>query len=199
MALSPDGTILAVAMYGDGIALYDVHSQKLREELDLPVTNPRTSFLRWSSDGKQLISAHTNNTLRYWDVASGLQMKCNRMQGGSSRVERMALSQSGKVGATVTIDGSIYLWEAETGNAVGTVVLFPDRQHLLVSPDGHYRTTLDTEKDLVHIVQTDSGEQLTLTPAEFAEKYGWKNDPEKVRLNLGALTEPEIPESEPEP
>ena len=24
--------------------------------------------------------------------------------------------------------------------------------------------------------------QVTLTPEEFAQKYGWKNDPERVRL-----------------
>jgi hypothetical protein len=27
---------------------------------------------------------------------------------------------------------------------------------------------------------TESGEQLTLTPEEFAQKYGWKNDPNRV-------------------
>jgi hypothetical protein len=28
----------------------------------------------------------------------------------------------------------------------------------------------------------DSGDQQTLTPAELKKKYGWKNDPERVRL-----------------
>jgi hypothetical protein len=28
----------------------------------------------------------------------------------------------------------------------------------------------------------DDGGQVTLTPEEFAQKYGWKNDPERVRL-----------------
>ena len=32
------------------------------------------------------------------------------------------------------------------------------------------------------MVQTDDGSQLTLTPDEFAAKYGWQNDPERVRL-----------------
>ena len=29
---------------------------------------------------------------------------------------------------------------------------------------------------------TEQGERLTLTPAEFFKKYGWKNDPAKVNL-----------------
>ena len=37
---------------------------------------------------------------------------------------------------------------------------------------------------MVHIVQTDQGQE-TLTPEEFAKKYGWKNDPERVRLVAG--------------
>jgi len=70
---------------------------------------------------------------------------------------------------------------------------------LYISPDGHYRTTLDAEKELVYVVQTDSGEHLTLTPAEFADKFGWKNDPDKVRLNLGARVAPEKSKSTAEP
>ena len=51
------------------------------------------------------------------------------------------------------------------------------------SADGHYRATpVNWERDLRYVVQTDAGEQLTLTPAEFSEKYGWKNDRERVRL-----------------
>jgi hypothetical protein len=40
---------------------------------------------------------------------------------------------------------------------------------------------------LVYVVLTEDDEQITLTPAEFEQRYGWKNDPSKVRL----LPEPE--------
>jgi len=195
MALSPDRTILAVASYG-GIALCDLRSQEVRNTLALPDPNLGTRFVRWSSDGKQLISGHSDNMVRYWDEAFGLQAKCNQMQPTISwnptiyGVGRMTLSESGESGATIFSD-SIYLWEAKTGDPIGRVVLLPDRQYVFVNPEGHYVATREIEKDLVYVVQTDSGEQLTLAPAEFAEKYGWKNDPEKVVLNLGAPAEPE--------
>ena len=51
-----------------------------------------------------------------------------------------------------------------------------------LSPSGHYRAGQGIEKWLVHVAQLDDGSQMTLTPSEFATKYGWKNHPTKVRL-----------------
>ena len=51
-----------------------------------------------------------------------------------------------------------------------------------VSPDGHFKGSEGISDKLIYIVQSEDGVQHTLTPAEFAEKYDWKNDPEKVRL-----------------
>jgi len=56
-----------------------------------------------------------------------------------------------------------------------------DGKHAVVSPQGHFRGSPDVEKEFAYIVRTDK-EQLTLTPTEFAKKYGWKNDPSKVSL-----------------
>ena len=42
-------------------------------------------------------------------------------------------------------------------------------------------TGVDAEQDLVYVVQTCAGQE-TLTPAEFAGKYAWENDPNKVGL-----------------
>ena len=41
---------------------------------------------------------------------------------------------------------------------------------------------MEFERGLVYIVQTAAG-QLTLTPGEFEQRFGWKNDPETVRLD----------------
>jgi hypothetical protein len=53
---------------------------------------------------------------------------------------------------------------------------------LAVSPDGHFKGSEGISDKLIYIVQTDDGVQHTLTPAEFANQYGWKNDPKKVQL-----------------
>ena len=41
--------------------------------------------------------------------------------------------------------------------------------------------TLNAERHIVYAVETEAGQE-TLTPAEMAKKYGWHNDPAKVRL-----------------
>jgi len=56
----------------------------------------------------------------------------------------------------------------------------------VISPDGHWAGPPEAEQQLAYVVLLDSGEQQTLTPAEFAKRYGWKNDPGKV----GIATEP---------
>jgi len=53
---------------------------------------------------------------------------------------------------------------------------------LAVSPDGHYTMVGPFDDEFVYTVLTEDGRQITLTAAEFAEKYGWKNDPDKVQL-----------------
>jgi len=53
---------------------------------------------------------------------------------------------------------------------------------LAIMADGNYRGTPDSEKDIVMVALTDDGQQLTITPAEFAAGFGWQNDPSKVTL-----------------
>jgi hypothetical protein len=50
-----------------------------------------------------------------------------------------------------------------------------------VSSEGHVRADGDVGDELVYVIQTATGQQ-TLSLSEFEQKYGWKNDPSKVRL-----------------
>ena len=56
-----------------------------------------------------------------------------------------------------------------------------DKQYTAISPDGPFSGSPDVKQEFVYVVHTDAG-QDTLAPAEFAQKYGWKNDPSKVTL-----------------
>jgi hypothetical protein len=61
------------------------------------------------------------------------------------------------------------------------VLLKEDDQVPAISAEGHYRGETGVEVELVYVVQTEKG-QDTLTPAEFAMKYRWRNSPTAVRL-----------------
>jgi hypothetical protein len=39
----------------------------------------------------------------------------------------------------------------------------------------------EVSRQIVTVVETAQGQE-TLSPAEFAKKYGWQNDPAQVRL-----------------
>ena len=68
----------------------------------------------------------------------------------------------------------------------GTLVyLQPEAPHryLVVGGEGHYRGVPQRmiDAEMVCVVQSERGQEA-LTPAQFEEKYGWKNEPEQVQL-----------------
>ena len=53
---------------------------------------------------------------------------------------------------------------------------------LCLGPTGHYRGSPGVEDQIVYVAMLEDGSQRTYTPAEFAETFGWKNDPDKATL-----------------
>jgi WD40 repeat protein len=91
-------------------------------------------------------------------------------------------SSDSKVLASASVDGTVRLWEAKIGRSLGVVLGLGKALGLAIGPDGHiHATPRRAEKELVYVVQTDAGQE-TLSAEEFEQKFGWKNDPEKVRL-----------------
>jgi serine/threonine protein kinase/WD40 repeat protein len=88
--------------------------------------------------------------------------------------------------------------KTSNGEPTGVLVDFDRDRWLAISPDGHFRCSPGVEDELVYIIQTDDGRQETLHPAEFAERFGWKNDPSKVHPLGGDLDRYDI-ESFPAP
>jgi len=55
-------------------------------------------------------------------------------------------------------------------------------QYACIGPDGNYRGSKRIDEHLVYVAMLEDGSQVTYSPAEFREKFGWKNDPSKARL-----------------
>ena len=135
--------------------------------------------MRWAPEGDRLVAGYLDNVLTTYDPAAD---KPVASVAGYPRMTNWLfdLTADGSAVDLRSSAESIYLWRAKTGDPVLSITLFPEGGQLVVSPEGHYRASPGIEKDLVYAVLTDKGEQLMLSPAEFAKKYGWKNDPEKV-------------------
>jgi hypothetical protein len=75
---------------------------------------------------------------------------------------------------------SARVFDTLTGEHLYSVAWLRDNQWLVVSPDGHYRCSPGVEKLLGYFLLLEDGSQTMLTPAEFEQRFGWKNDPTKA-------------------
>jgi hypothetical protein len=93
----------------------------------------------------------------------------------------------------------VWVFDVQSGQCVRVLAELPEDHWIGLSPEGHYVRSPGAEKELVYVVETDAGQE-TLTPDEFSNRYGWKNDPENVRLVDGkAAPDTQPPPAKPQP
>jgi WD40 repeat protein len=146
LALSPDGSTLAMTGGYQGVALWDVEADRLLPKLLL--TEDNIGDLAWSPDSGLLAitgqwggahgpgaSGKDNNNVTVWDVASGNRVG-EPLLGHESGVTAAAFSPGGTVLASGDFTGDIRLWDVETlrprgdriatGSSVGALRFSPD-------------------------------------------------------------------------
>lgn len=187
LAWAPDGKKLAVstAWKGEGwsrgtVALIDAASGKL---LGKGPGIGLDAALRWFSDGKKFAALH-------WPCPGAASMcvwdggRCDLLRktllAGLPETESAAWSPDGRVLASAG-DSQVHLHDA-AGQPLGVLLPFDAFGQLAVTPDGHYRGNARAERLIRMVVQKRDGTTEMLSPHEFEQKYGWKNEPAKVRL-----------------
>ncbi len=174
LAFSPDGALLAVG--GDRASwLLDTNLGQVVHQLE-----GRADSLAFSDDGTQLVGVAIDGGRRRWDVASGKQTAEDIAHPTRSSPRKFKWSPDRRYVAVYVDELALHVWRTEDAQPMGAIGILND-DVLYVSPSGHYHTSQDARKALVHVVLTESGEQQLLTPDEFEQQYGWKNDPAQVR------------------
>jgi WD40 repeat protein len=194
LAFSPDGQWLAALDNSSRTYLRETDAGKLLRRWDR--VNGSARALAWSPNGKILAvggepsPAQALEVVHFYNAETGKPLHGFPAHGVA--VTRLAWSPDGGTLATAGLYGAaVRLWHAASGRPQGVLVPLGEDKALALSPDGHYRgTPLRFEREIVYVAQTDQGQE-TLTPEEFAKKYGWKNDPARVRLNPPAETVPQ--------
>ncbi len=172
LAFSSDGRSLAVARKDLPPQIWSVTSGKLEEELTLL---PTASRLEWLSGGRLAISPAAGG-VAYWDPKSRLREDTPGPRNATLSADGRLLAGTGALGHHVEV------WDAKAGRVLKSFVPLRGNGLLTLTGDGHWRVTPKDESEIIYVALTDSGEQLTLSPAEFGKRFDWNNDPTKVSL-----------------
>jgi WD40 repeat protein len=135
MAVSPDGSKLAIATFGSLKPwLLDAESGEILAEL--PEHQDVVKAIGWSPDGSVLGTAG-GNTLRLWQ-ADGLEL-IQELPGHDHFIYEVEWSPDGSLVATASEDGSVIVRQADSGEQIYR--LYPAESNLralAISPDGEY-------------------------------------------------------------
>jgi hypothetical protein len=179
LAWSPDGKTLLAGPHDLGEApLIDAESGAVRFQLNEGVRGLKA--VRWSPDGKAFTTLSNEGLLRVWDAINGEARRTLPASAWIGNVYAAAWSADGRVLATGS-EAAIHLCDGD-GHPLGVLMPFDLFGQLAVSADGHYRGNARVERQIRMVVQKRDGTSETLTPAEFEQKYGFKNDPAQLRL-----------------
>jgi WD40 repeat protein len=177
LAWSPDERLLAVSGWSTGIQVWNIEARRLVTTLETSIRGG-IHFLRWDQDGRKLISGGETQTC-VWDAADGKLLQ-------TIPTGCRDLSPDGTLIA-FPHPSMVRLSRFSDGHTVRTILGLEPDGYAVISPEGHWTGSGNAAEELVYVVQTEIGEQLTLTAAEFAARYGWKNDPSKVTPQPDAI------------
>ena len=189
VALSPDGSRLAVGLPGGGVwqrgepkgrivvwdATEGTHLHMLEgHEEDVTV-------LAFSPDGEYLLSASHDQTARLWDAAE-FEL-ADVLAGHESSIQSVAFSADGAYLVTCGADATARLWDVETGNHLITFIPSAPGPHrrpmpvlsVALSPEGAYVLTGDGSGG---VWLWDAGTGEAIRSFEEGEGRGrWENHP----------------------
>jgi WD40 repeat protein/predicted Ser/Thr protein kinase len=165
LAFSPSADVLAVS-FGRTICLCDARSGEVLRQW----TNHTdwVTGLAFTPDGRRLVSASDDWTIRIWSVAGGSEQRCLR----SSRegLAALALLPDGKTLVSAGKLGSVCFWDATASSPApahtNLAIAFPLESISDVPPQGYDRATLDPKvvQRLGVVFTTDSRSFITTDP-----------------------------------
>lgn len=177
-AWSPLGSRLAIGIQrGQGFQLWQAETRQCA--LNAPDAG-HISAMAWSPDGKLLATCNFGEPIaRLWDAGDGKPR--HALHGHRQFVSTVAWSPDGQTLATASADGHYRFWEATTGRMRAVLVPLLEGDGATIHAEGDYLASAVVKDALVFLVETDDG-QAAFTASQFAERFGWKNRPERVVL-----------------
>jgi WD40 repeat protein len=178
MTFSADGKALAAVSHGDWVRLLDVATGR---QLSPFRHEGGIQSAIWTPDGKSIITAAQDRTVRCWESATGRPI---RMIPGPSigNFPTAAITPDGRMLAEATAEGEIRLWDLVKGKVTRTMKTGEWMVEINISPDGRILAGRSWENDArVRLWNLQSGEAL---PAlnEPRKAYSFTFSPDSRRL-----------------
>ena len=161
IAFSPDGTRMAIAQVGS------TRSRNIQtgKEVSLSGHTGTVCFVAFSPDGKRIVSASGDNTIRIWNAGTG-EMVLGPLEGHTKAVLSAVFSLDGRRIVSASTDDTIRIWNSDTGE----MVLGPLEGHTngvysaVFSSDGRLIVSASSD-DTIRVWDSQSG-NMVLGPLE---------------------------------
>ncbi|MBQ2097815.1 MAG: PD40 domain-containing protein, partial [Bacteroidales bacterium] len=95
----------------------------------------------FSPDGRYIVSASVDRTVRIWDAKTGQQVG-NPLEGHTAYVNSASFSPDGRYIVSASYDKTVRIWDAKTGHQVQTLNC-KDPITAIFSPDGRHIMSVD--------------------------------------------------------
>jgi len=117
VAFSPDGNYIATGTRVGAVRVFD--ARNLKSVVTTQGHDGWVTSLAFSSDGKLLASAGSDNTVKIWDVSDGDGKEVTTLKGNAGNVYAVAFHPTKKIVAWGGWDRVIRLWDIEKNQQVG--------------------------------------------------------------------------------
>lgn len=138
-----------------GVSLINLSAGAVLETVAGPGS---VSALALSSDGILMVRGAGTGVLEAWSFETKLCIA--HLRGHSDGITDLDVDWSGQRLASASRDGTVKLWDLTSGTCIKTLRVSADKPVTQVSVDWEHHRVLCSSDELLHLFDTESGEQL---------------------------------------